>query len=241
MKVTKKKLLLVGCGMAFVLALLWTAHRNPNPLPPEARADHVLIEKSTRRLVLFRGSTVLKTYKVALGRVPLGPKQREGDMETKLETKELLVGALVTVFVFGAYFLGALHGQRASIKWREFFATLTKPLTRRGFLWATVFPAGLCVLFYLFVLHARLSLGQWPRFGQQLDGWVFGFYDQTVRLVGWALVSSLYFVPLILIGCLFFRRWRHVSVYAAAYGAAVGVAFGAIFLAPQPFLNWFLD
>jgi len=82
MKVTKKKLLLVGCGMAFVLALLWTAHRNPNPLPPEARADHVLIEKSTRRLVLFRGSTVLKTYKVALGRVPLGPKQREGDKRT---------------------------------------------------------------------------------------------------------------------------------------------------------------
>ena len=163
------------------------------------------------------------------------------NMETKLEAKELLVGALVTVFVFGAYFLGALHGQRASIKWREFFATMTKPLTWRGFLWATALPAGWFLLFYTFVLHVRLSLGQWPRFGQHLDGLVFGFYDQAVRLVGWALVRSLYFVPLILIGCLCTRRWRHVSIYAAGYAAAVGIAFGAIFLAPHPFLNWFLD
>jgi|GEM_PF-3717724 len=32
-----------------------------------------------------------------------------------------------------------------------------------------------------------------------------------------------------------------MSFYAATYGAAGGMAFGAIFLAPDSFLNWYLD
>ena len=155
--------------------------------------------------------------------------------------KDIVVGTLVSVFVFGAYFLGAFHGHRASIKWREFFASLTPSLTWKGFLWATALPTCLLLLFYTFVAHVRFSLGRWPTFGQHLDGWSFAFHDQATRQVAWALVSSLYVAPVILIACLFFRQWRHVSVYAVAYGAAVGIAVGAIFLAPHSFLNWYFD
>ena len=81
-KMTKNKVTLAGVGIAVVLPLLWIAHRNPNPLPPEVRADRVIVEKSARRLILFRGSTPLKTYTVALGRAPVGPKQQEGDKRT---------------------------------------------------------------------------------------------------------------------------------------------------------------
>ena len=40
-------------------------------------ADRILVEKSARRLTLFRGDAPLKTYSIALGRVPRGSKQRE--------------------------------------------------------------------------------------------------------------------------------------------------------------------
>ncbi|MBX6420680.1 MAG: L,D-transpeptidase family protein [Nevskia sp.] len=45
-------------------------------------ADRVLVEKAQRRLILFHGNTVLKTYSIALGRHPVGPKRRKGDGRT---------------------------------------------------------------------------------------------------------------------------------------------------------------
>jgi murein L,D-transpeptidase YafK len=45
-------------------------------------ADRVLVEKSLRRLILLHGDTVLKTYSIALGRHPVGPKRRKGDGRT---------------------------------------------------------------------------------------------------------------------------------------------------------------
>ncbi len=47
-----------------------------------ARADRVLIEKAARRLTLLSGGKAMKTYKVALGRNPVGPKVMEGDNRT---------------------------------------------------------------------------------------------------------------------------------------------------------------
>jgi murein L,D-transpeptidase YafK len=52
------------------------------PLAAEARADYILVEKSARRLTLFRGGEALKRYPVALGRAPVGAKKVEGDQRT---------------------------------------------------------------------------------------------------------------------------------------------------------------
>ena len=45
-------------------------------------ADNVLIEKKERRLTLIAKGQVLKTYKIALGGNPNGPKERQGDNKT---------------------------------------------------------------------------------------------------------------------------------------------------------------
>ena len=45
-------------------------------------ADKVLIEKQARRLTLFSKGEVIKTYTIALGGNPVGPKEREGDNKT---------------------------------------------------------------------------------------------------------------------------------------------------------------
>lgn len=57
--------------------------------PREAResdglpvADRVVVRKSLRRLYLMRGSTVLRSYKIALGLNPVGQKERSGDFRT---------------------------------------------------------------------------------------------------------------------------------------------------------------
>jgi murein L,D-transpeptidase YafK len=68
-------------GIATIGAIV-VAHLNLNPLPQDAVADCVLVEKSARRLTLLRGDTPLKTYRIALGREPIGPKEFEGDQRT---------------------------------------------------------------------------------------------------------------------------------------------------------------
>lgn len=49
---------------------------------PSIQADKIVILKSARTMTLLNGGKVLKTYKVALGSVPIGPKRVEGDHKT---------------------------------------------------------------------------------------------------------------------------------------------------------------
>jgi len=53
-----------------------------DPLPPDTRADKVIVMKKEHVLMLMRSDHVLKTYKIALGGDPVGPKQQEGDHKT---------------------------------------------------------------------------------------------------------------------------------------------------------------
>jgi murein L,D-transpeptidase YafK len=50
--------------------------------PARAAADHVIVTKKERTLTLLSLGRVLKTYKVALGGDPAGPKSRQGDHRT---------------------------------------------------------------------------------------------------------------------------------------------------------------
>ena len=46
------------------------------------RADRVVVLKKERTLQLLSQGSVIKTYKVALGGDPVGPKERQGDHKT---------------------------------------------------------------------------------------------------------------------------------------------------------------
>jgi murein L,D-transpeptidase YafK len=72
-------LLVLGVAGVGVAA---AAYLNFDPLSRDAVADRVLVEKSARRLTLFRNGIALKTYRVALGHAPAGAKQYEGDQRT---------------------------------------------------------------------------------------------------------------------------------------------------------------
>jgi murein L,D-transpeptidase YafK len=51
-------------------------------VPTEHQADHIVIVKSKRSMTLIRGTQILKTYSVALGTVPIGAKEKQGDHKT---------------------------------------------------------------------------------------------------------------------------------------------------------------
>lgn len=49
---------------------------------PLLKADRILVLKSARKLELLRNGVVLKTYPIALGGNPIGPKEEAGDGKT---------------------------------------------------------------------------------------------------------------------------------------------------------------
>ena len=50
--------------------------------PPAAQVDQIIVVKSTRTMMLMHHHQVLKTYRVALGTVPVGAKEKQGDHKT---------------------------------------------------------------------------------------------------------------------------------------------------------------
>lgn len=46
------------------------------------RVDRVVVNKGRREMLLLSGESVLRSYRIALGREPLGHKHREGDGRT---------------------------------------------------------------------------------------------------------------------------------------------------------------
>ena len=73
-------LFVIICALA--LAVYFYAHHNWHPLPSGTTIDRVVVEKAARKLSLFHDGRRLKSYSVALGRSPIGPKEKEGDMKT---------------------------------------------------------------------------------------------------------------------------------------------------------------
>ena len=79
MKITKPAVLALFVFAFFSSQALWAT--DP-PLQAGAIADKVVVLKSERKLLLMKGDTVLKTYRVSLGGSPVGPKVKQGDSKT---------------------------------------------------------------------------------------------------------------------------------------------------------------
>lgn len=73
----------VLAALVCIIAIFLVWANLPSPeLPNGTRADMVLVTKSERHLVLLQRGKPVKAYRVALGRNPVGHKEREGDGRT---------------------------------------------------------------------------------------------------------------------------------------------------------------
>lgn len=73
------------CWILALTAVLVPAFAGADSLPIGAglpQATHVIVDKSDRRLELWRGSEVLRRYPISLGLAPEGHKRQEGDFRT---------------------------------------------------------------------------------------------------------------------------------------------------------------
>lgn len=69
-------------AVAALLCACGAAHAQYG-VPRETRAvDRILVVKSERKLHLLNAGNIVRSFDIALGLVPTGPKQREGDFRT---------------------------------------------------------------------------------------------------------------------------------------------------------------
>jgi murein L,D-transpeptidase YafK len=73
------------CAAATLAAPLTTTGSQPK-VPPEGRVTEIRIDKSDHKLELVSGTTVVRSYKVAIGPGGDGPKLYEGDKRTPVGT-----------------------------------------------------------------------------------------------------------------------------------------------------------
>jgi murein L,D-transpeptidase YafK len=77
-----KRLGIAVVSFAVLAAGVVWANRPVEPLPADARADLVVVEKTKRMLTLYKSGVMLRSYHVALGRGLTGAKERAGDART---------------------------------------------------------------------------------------------------------------------------------------------------------------
>jgi murein L,D-transpeptidase YafK len=78
----KRTIILGVLILICAFAVYMYAHHNWNALPAGTMIDRIVVEKSARRLSIFRDGNQIKTYRISLGRNPVGAKKEEGDMKT---------------------------------------------------------------------------------------------------------------------------------------------------------------
>lgn len=65
-----------------ILILIVLANINFNRLPKNTEIDGLVVYKSERKLVAFSKGKIVKSYRIALGKSPIGAKQFQGDNKT---------------------------------------------------------------------------------------------------------------------------------------------------------------
>jgi len=71
-------------GVCFTLGWLIAggATAAPGLTPQHEKADYLLVIKSERKLYLYKAGEILRSFEIALGLIPEGPKRRSGDFRT---------------------------------------------------------------------------------------------------------------------------------------------------------------
>lgn len=77
-----KRLPWIGWFVGLSLLMSESLVAAPGVLSRYEQADYLLVIKSERKLYLLKEGEVLRSFKIALGLIPSGPKRREGDFRT---------------------------------------------------------------------------------------------------------------------------------------------------------------
>jgi murein L,D-transpeptidase YafK len=79
--ISKATVWVSAVAAALVAGVLW-ANAPSTPLPVDAKADLLVVNKAQRQLLAYSHGQLLRSYRVSLGRDPVGTKIRQGDRKT---------------------------------------------------------------------------------------------------------------------------------------------------------------
>ena len=79
MTLARRLLAMSSAAMAALLAAGCAPTATQGAMPPVARVDRILVDKSDHAMTVYRADRPLHTFKVALGVGGLAPKVRQGD------------------------------------------------------------------------------------------------------------------------------------------------------------------
>ncbi len=82
MRIFRIRNLCIAVPLSLGSLLLWANLEVRGNLNASTAIDRVIIEKAERKLYLIDNGITVKSYSIALGRNPDGPKERQGDMKT---------------------------------------------------------------------------------------------------------------------------------------------------------------
>lgn len=68
--------------LALLLPAVGLARQAPDMAKPSESADRIVVDKSERRMQLFRNGQVIRSYRIRLGDAPVEPKRQQGDERT---------------------------------------------------------------------------------------------------------------------------------------------------------------
>jgi murein L,D-transpeptidase YafK len=72
----------IGVVVTFLVAGAWWTNVPISPLPVGTKADLLVVNKEERQLLAYAHGQLLRSYRVSLGREPVGTKIRQGDRKT---------------------------------------------------------------------------------------------------------------------------------------------------------------
>jgi murein L,D-transpeptidase YafK len=78
---TKRRIILLSIYFLFLVLTVYYLYPEDR-LPSKTQIDKIVVYKSKRQLLAYSNGQLLKTYKISLGRQPIGDKEFEGDKKT---------------------------------------------------------------------------------------------------------------------------------------------------------------
>jgi murein L,D-transpeptidase YafK len=78
----RKSALFIGSVVAVVMGGAIWANAELSPLPVGTKADLLVVNKSQQQLLAYSHGQLLRSYRISLGREPIGTKIRQGDGKT---------------------------------------------------------------------------------------------------------------------------------------------------------------
>ncbi len=76
-----KKIILPVCAILVIGLIVYYLYPEDS-LPADVKVEKLVVCKSKRKLHVYSDGNIVKTYRISLGKQPVGPKQFEGDKKT---------------------------------------------------------------------------------------------------------------------------------------------------------------